>query len=75
MLMRLLQITLLGAALICLLASLLDMLGIAGLIHWRAGIALLAIDVVLILLWPTKPFGLHAQADAPATTTPPEAGQ
>ena len=75
MLMRLLQITLLWAALICFLASLLDMLGVGGLIHWRAGIALLAIDVVLILLWPTKPFGLHAKEDAAATTPPAEAGQ
>jgi hypothetical protein len=53
--MRSLQVALFVLALLLLLASLAFVGGVAGDALWRAGVAALLVDLVLIRLWPSAP--------------------
>ncbi len=51
--MRILQIALLVLATIVLLLAARDPSTLISLILWRAGVAVLLVDVVICLIWPT----------------------
>ena len=53
--MRLVQLCLLALAVVVLLLAAINFFDLTGLIFWRAGVAILLLDAVLILLWPNKP--------------------
>jgi hypothetical protein len=53
--MRILQIVVFFVALAFFLGALAIAPTVEGLIFWRAGIAVMIIDIGLILLWPANP--------------------
>ena len=52
--MRLLQVVLFFIAIIAFIISLFFMGALMGDVLWRAGMAILLLDIVFIMLWPKK---------------------
>ncbi len=53
--MRTIQVGLLILATLVLIFAAVNWTTIIGLILWRVGIAMLLVDIVALMLWPTKP--------------------